>query len=160
MRFDQRNHASQVAGLSAQARRAFGASITSVRPVEKAARSGSQRQVSREAHNNRATSTSSVSTLERRPTQPQPATNFPEADRTVEATLQSKTAEQPESSSRADRQSTAASVFQHFFETEHVRDEELRLFLRRDRAVGVASMVFLSLAAEGIGEVGTKLAFT
>ncbi len=153
MRFDQRNHASHVAGLSAQARRAFGTPATTLRPFEQPARPGGQRQVSREAYNRRATSTSSVSTLERRPTQQKAATEFSAPHKKAAPASHSKVTEQPKGISRAHDRSTAATVFQHFFETDHVRDEELRVFLRRDRAVGVAAMVFLSLAAEGVGEV-------
>ena len=149
MRFDQRNQPGHIAGLSAQARRAFTGVSASIKTSEKA---GGQRQVHREAFKNR-TSSVSQSGPDKKQSQLKAAADFSLAQHDFRPDSQTSALQQPATHNSPHTHSTAAELFQHFLESDHVRDEEIRLFLRRDRAVGVAAMVFFSLAAEGLSGV-------
>ena len=155
MRLDhQQGSAIHAPGLSAQARRAFSGPSALGRAIEQAARA---RQACREALNSKAAPAFFVSksTSERHPSQLRAAGDFSHTEHSTSSAADDLTFSERKEG-RSHNHSTAAEVFQHFFESEHLRDEEVRLLLRRDRAVGVAAMVFTSLAAEGLGEVRDK----
>ena len=154
MNFDSRKPNNPTATLATYARHTFSGFLK--RSV-KAVKTGSldRRPLCTEAVHNKA---SSPSVAERQPSQ-RAAPGFFEAQANEEPARSSKdfqlsnVTEDFATDIEPPRQSKAAQVFQHFFETDHIRDEELRLICRRDRAVGVFVMVFWSLAAEGLGQV-------
>lgn len=157
MNFDSRKPNNPTATLATYARHTFSGFPAILKRSVKAVQAGSLRPVSTEAFHNRA---SSPSVTERQSSPSTTATGFFEAQendksaRHSENVQLSSVSEDFATDIQPPRQSKAAQVFQHFFETDHVRDEELRLICRRDRAVGVFVMVFWSLAAEGLGQVG------
>ena len=148
MSFDTR---SQSASLPTYARRAFGGLSTSFRAFVRSTRQpqSQQRQALREII---TSSSTGHSIPDNRPqTKLKAAANFLQ-------TTQNKGQDHSEpdarpAQERPHKQSSASLVFQHFLATEGLRDEEIRLLLRQDRAVGVAAMTFTSLAAEGLGQV-------
>ena len=158
MSFESRKPNNQTATLATYARRTFSGFPAILKRSVKAAKPGSQRPVCSEAVQNKASSPKHT-VAEQQPSQPAAARGFFDqgtSDKPAqhsEEPEQSRVTEHLESDIQSPRQSRAAQVFQTFFETDHIRDEELRLICRRDRAVGVFAMVFWSLAAEGLGQV-------
>ncbi|KAK9862469.1 hypothetical protein WJX84_004322 [Apatococcus fuscideae] len=153
MSFDTR---SQSASLPTYARRAFGGLSTSFRAFVRSTRQpqSQQRQALREII---TSSSTGHSIPDNRPqTKLKAAANFLQ-------TTQNKGQDHSEpdarpAQERTHKQSSASLVFQHFLATEGLRDEEIRLLLRQDRAVGVAAMTFTSLAAEGLGQASMGVA--
>lgn len=158
MSFDSRTPNNPTVTLATYARHTFSGFPAILKRSIKTVKAGSQgqRPVSAEALHNKA---SSPTVAERQPSQSTTTAGFFEAQtndepvRNGEDVQLSDVTDSFATDIHPPRQSKAAQVFQHFFETDHIRDEELRLICRRDRAVGVFVMVFWSLAAEGLGQV-------
>lgn len=159
MSFDSRKPNNPTATLATYARHTFSGFPAILKRSVKAVKTGGLRSVSTEAFHNKATS---PSVAERQQSPSTTATGFFEAQENETPARSSKdiqlsnVTEEVAADIQSPRQSKAAQVFQHFFETDHIRDEELRLICRRDRAVGVFVMVFWSLAAEGLGQVSQQ----
>ncbi|KAK9826529.1 hypothetical protein WJX74_000524 [Apatococcus lobatus] len=163
MTFESHKPNNQTATLATHARRTFTGFPAVLKRSVKSGKVGSQRAVCTEAVQKQASSPKHP-VAEKRPSGSTAAPGFFEAETNNKRVKYSEDLEpitptnHLESDIQAPRQSKAAQVFQSFFETDHIRDEEIRLICRRDRAVGVFAMVFWSLAAEGVGQGSASIA--